>query len=142
MHLGNVKSCIFELWGGGPQGGLLTVLLFNLNSNWITDICQPGLRQNSRFLTTGVVTRPRDRWEQGGDCPPEYSWPNLQLGHHSCPRKPACGHAASLTPSKLSPIAPVFVPQAVVQVLGDANLCVGDEEVWQEQINAVYCGGT
>ena len=46
VHLSDAVSQIYELWGGGPQGGLLTVLLFNLNSNWITNVCRPGVLQS------------------------------------------------------------------------------------------------
>ena len=49
VHLQDTVSDLYELWGGGPQGGLLKVLLFNLYSNWITDICQPGSSQAERF---------------------------------------------------------------------------------------------
>ena len=30
VHLSDAVSDLYELWGGGPQGGLLTVLLFNV----------------------------------------------------------------------------------------------------------------
>ena len=46
VHLADAVSDVYELWGGEPQGGLLTVLLFNINSNWITDLCQPGISQD------------------------------------------------------------------------------------------------
>ena len=57
VHLPDAVSSVYELWGGGPQGGLLTVLLFNLYSNWITDICEPGITQAVPFVpfTAGVV---------------------------------------------------------------------------------------
>ena len=29
LHMNGVVSSVYDLWGGGPQGGLLTVLLFN-----------------------------------------------------------------------------------------------------------------
>ena len=59
VHLDDAVSEIFELWGGGPQGGLLTVLLFNINSNFITDLCQPGIRQSARFGNVGPIVKPR-----------------------------------------------------------------------------------
>ena len=71
MHMNGVVSSVYELWGGGPQGGLLTVLLFNVNGNWLTDVCQPGFPQEHRFLKrTGPVCVPRTAVEQMRDCPP------------------------------------------------------------------------
>ena len=61
VHHNGVMSSVYDLPGGGPQGALLTVLLFNLNSNWLTDVCQPGILAESRFLGEFVpVTAPRD----------------------------------------------------------------------------------
>ena len=69
VHLDDVVSERYELWGGGPQGDLLTVLLFNFYSNWITDVCQPGLSQADRFLLHGNVAAPRCSHAQRRDCP-------------------------------------------------------------------------
>ena len=55
VHFNGAVSGEYELWGGGPQGGLLTVLLFNLYSNWITDVCQPGTSQADRFQVEACV---------------------------------------------------------------------------------------
>ena len=84
---------------------------FNINSNWITDVCQPGLNQEQRFLHDGAVTRPRDRVEQGRDCPPEFSWPYEWRGRHACPYQPPCKHA-TIKPAIyiLSPVATSFIP--------------------------------
>ena len=71
VHLNDAVSDMYELWGGGPQGGLLTVLLFNLYSNWITDVCEPGLSQADRFLLHGPVVAPRCSFAQLRDCPPD-----------------------------------------------------------------------
>merc|ERR1712055_762365 len=71
VHLSDAISTVYELWGGGPQGGLLTVLLFNVNSNWITDICQPGIRQYARFLPNRPVFALRCAAAQQRDCPPD-----------------------------------------------------------------------
>ena len=43
LHLNGNTSDVFELFGGGPEGGLLTVILFNIYSNWLPNICQPGV---------------------------------------------------------------------------------------------------
>ena len=59
VHLNGVASEVHELWGGGPQGVLLTVLLFNLYNNWITDICQPGTSQADRFAKDARIAAPR-----------------------------------------------------------------------------------
>ena len=87
------------------------MLCFNLNSNWITDICQPGILQNSRFLKDGIITRPRDAIEQSRDCPPEFAWPLEECGLHICAKVPPCVHA-NLKPLSytLSPLAATFVP--------------------------------
>ena len=84
VHLDDAVSDIFELWGGGPQGGLLTVLLFNVNSNFITDICQPGLRQVARFGNLGPITAPRTSIEQTRDCPPHYQSHPKFTASHAC----------------------------------------------------------
>ena len=55
VHLQDAISDLYELWGGGPQGGLLNVILFNINSNWITDVCQPDYHQDLRFGTSACV---------------------------------------------------------------------------------------
>ena len=124
VHLKNAVSLVFDLWGGGPQGGLMTVLLFNVNSNWITDVCQPGLRQSSHFLESGMTSRPRDTWEQGRDCPPEFVWPHTKLGHHTCPYSPPCRHATPPPPTpSLSPLALPFFPTSHLSVDLDAT-CV------------------
>ena len=94
LHLNGHQSDVFELWGGGPQGALLTVILFNIYGNWLTDICQPGIPWENRFLKTEVpVTFPRDRIQQTRDCPPKVLPPFESLGLHSCPYIPACTHA-------------------------------------------------
>ena len=85
------------------------------------------MRQNSRFLATGVAARPRNRLEQGGDCPSEHAWPHSQLGHHVCPRKPACAHSKPKLPSALSATAPIFVPKAGALVLS-ASVLEFDED--------------
>ena len=64
LHMSGLVSSVYELWGGGPQGGLLTVLLFNVNSNWLTDICQPSITNKYRFLmqpslSTSSISAPR-----------------------------------------------------------------------------------
>ena len=86
VHLSDAKSMVYELWGGGPQGGLLTVLLFNLYSNWISDLCQPNLSQDERFLLTGRVVFPRCSLAQQRDCPPDV----LGQTSHVCHQVPPC----------------------------------------------------
>ena len=71
VHLNGVVSDVHELWGGGPQGGLLTVILFNLYSNYITDLCQSGISQVERFIQQGRVLFPRCSNSQQRDCPPD-----------------------------------------------------------------------
>ena len=72
VHLSDAINDLFELWGGGPQGGLLTVRLFILNSNWITDVCQPGFPQSDRFSSLGPVAALRCSNAQTRDCPLMY----------------------------------------------------------------------
>ena len=72
VHLNGVASDVHELWGGGPQGGLLTVLLFNFYSNWITDICQPGTNQSDRFTSDARIAAPRCSAAQLRDCPLDF----------------------------------------------------------------------
>ena len=94
MHMNGVVSSVYELWGGGPQGGLLTVLLFNVNGNWLTDVCQPGFPPEHRFLKgPGPVSVPRSAIEQTRDCPPAVLPPFEHMGHHTCPYVPPCPHA-------------------------------------------------
>ena len=69
VHLSDAVSDLYELWGGGPQGGLLTIILFNINSNWITDICQPGYPQELRFLDGLPAAAIRCSSAQLRDCP-------------------------------------------------------------------------
>ena len=101
VHLSGAVSSVYELWGGGPQGGFLTVLLFNLYSNWITDVCQPGLSQSDRFLSMDCVTFPRCSVAQQRDCPPDV------LGtrnHVCCYDKKCCTWPVPVVP--LYPLAP------------------------------------
>ena len=138
VHLSDAVSTVYELWGGGPQGGLLTVLLFNINSNWITDLCQPGFSKEERFLSTGRVVFPRCTFAQQRDCPPDVLG---QAGHvckhrHPCdswpsgPRTtgvlnpeaepfflPSAGTSVQTIPSSLRPSAAPFIPGVVVHVL-------------------------
>ena len=86
VHLSDVVSEEYELWGGGPQGGLLTVLLFNIYSNWITDVCQPGLSQADRFLLHGNFVAPSCSHAQRRDCPPDI----LGRAGHTCCNEPPC----------------------------------------------------
>ena len=97
VHHNGVMSSVYDLPGGGPQGALLTVLLFNLNSNWLTDVCQPGIMAESRFLGECVpVTAPRDASAQRRDCPPAVFPPFEHMGLHCCPYYPPCAHAIPL----------------------------------------------
>ena len=96
VHHYGVVSSLYELWRGGPQGGLLTVLWFCLNSNWLTDLCQPGLPATNRFLAGNLPSSvPRSAIEQARDCPPAYLAPYQHLGVHSCPYYLPCQHAAA-----------------------------------------------
>ena len=85
------------------------MLLFNVNSNWITDICQPGILQSARFLPNRPVFALRCASAQQRDCPPD------RLGEpaHVCPFVHKCAsslprHAAINT--VLRPEAPIFLP--------------------------------
>ena len=113
VHLSDAISTVYELWGGGPQGGLLTVLLFNVNSNWITDICQPGIRQSARFLPNRPVFALRCAAAQQRDCPPDRRG---ELAH-VCPFIDKCAsslpHRAAIS-IVLRPEAPTFLPAAVL----------------------------
>ena len=92
--MNGLVSSVYELWGGGPQGGLLTVILFNINSNWLSDICQPGIPSSYRFSLAPVpVPVPRDAIQQTRDCPPAMLPPFEHLGNHTCPYNPKCKHA-------------------------------------------------
>ena len=96
LHLNGQTSDIFELWGGGPQGGLLTVILFNVYANWLTDICQPNVPWENRFSKENVpVSVPRCRKQQSRDCPSAFLPPYEHLGSHQCPYVPACVHSNS-----------------------------------------------
>ena len=110
VHLSDAVSSLHELWGGEPQGGLLTILLFNINSNWIPDLCQPGISQEGRFLSNGPVTHPRCYLAQMRDCPPDY----VSCPPHLCQHKPSClsipHHAFAQVP--LSHTAHEFIPGA------------------------------
>ena len=92
--MNGLVSSVYELWRGGPQGGLLTVILFNINSNWLSDICQPGIPSSYRFSLAPVpVPVPRDAIQQTRDCPPAMLPPFQHLGNHNCPYNPKCKHA-------------------------------------------------
>ena len=70
------------------------MLLFNVNGNWLTDVCQPGFPPEHRFLKgPGPVSVPRSAIEQTRDCPPAVLPPFEHLGHHTCPYVPPCPHA-------------------------------------------------
>ena len=113
VHLPGAVSSVYELWGGGPQGGLLTVLLFSLYSNWITDICQPGITQEGRFLMSGRVVFPRCSLAQQRDCPPDL----LGEEPHVCGHRYKC--TARMIPrwcaeTKLNPSVEPFLPTSAV----------------------------
>ena len=64
----------------------MTVLLLNLNSNFIPYICQLGLMQESRFLGCGLHVLPRCSNAQQRDCPPDFA----NLPPHKCSYSPPC----------------------------------------------------
>ena len=100
LHFNGVVSDVFELWGGGPQGGLLTILLFNVNSNWLTDVCFPSIPQSNRFSKSLVpISVPRNAFQQLRDCPPEVLPPFESFGFHDCPYSPKCSHAKPASPT-------------------------------------------
>ena len=41
---------MYDLPGGGPQGGILIGLFYNLYTNWVTALCNPGVDPVKRFL--------------------------------------------------------------------------------------------
>ena len=115
VHLTDAVSTVYELWGGGPQGGLLTILLFNLNSNWITDICQPGVLQSRRFLSDAPNSSLRCSNAQMRDCPVDVAsgTPHHCLHHPKC--APCRSNYRSLSVLRMS--ASVFVPGSSCHVL-------------------------
>ena len=127
VHLDDAISDVYELWGGGPQGGLLTVLLFNLNSNFITDICQPGLTQESRFLCGGKFAALRCARAQLRDCPPYL--PGFKP--HMCLHKVPCLSTLHRQPSSvhLCPEVSPFVPGASLHQIPQNACCCFEDAV-------------
>ena len=54
VHLGETKRSVFELWGGGPQGGLLTGLLFCLLVSEAGNPCDNTQDIVSSILCIGI----------------------------------------------------------------------------------------
>ena len=95
---------------------LLTVLLFNINSNFITDLCQPGIRQCSRFLESGPITKPRSSLEQARDCPVARVNMTGRFTTHTCPYILPCPTAVLESPNlvPLNPLARPFQPKSSI----------------------------
>ena len=71
--------------------------MFNVNSNWLTDLCQPGIPRLNRFSNDVVpVSVPRNTVEQTRDCPPAVLPPFEHLGAHRCPYTPRCEHSNAM----------------------------------------------
>jgi len=66
--LSGLVSLVYELWGGGPQVVLVTVIQVNLYSNWITDICEPGITQEEMLSSGCRLFHLRCTFGQMWDC--------------------------------------------------------------------------
>ena len=76
-HAGAMSDNIM-LPGGGPQGGLFTMIMFNVYQNWLSSKCQPGVNLMDRFATdVRQVTALKDAKEQLKDNPPVFLTQNL-----------------------------------------------------------------
>ena len=110
VHLPEATSDLYELWRGGPQGGLLTVILFNVNSNWIKDTCQPAFHQESRFLNSGPVAAIRCANAQLRDCPADMTSEEPHRCMYTPPCQAALRRRRSSNPLPLNHVATSFVP--------------------------------